>query len=194
MEEIKEGTPNVAPVESLGCLPYAIGGASFIPLVGIPFGIIAIIWGIGTKKRGRVRLITLGICGIMLTCLLYGSLFYLGFVQRGGIYDRLRAELAKTMLPMLVKEIEFYKLKTGKYPEALDVLLQDKTSGFVTIYDPHQTPLTDPATKFYYELTPDKQHYYLRSVGLDKKPFTDDDIIPLFTPEELKHIGLLIKK
>jgi hypothetical protein len=36
--------------EKLGAFPYVISGLSFIPLVGIPFGIVALIWGITTKK------------------------------------------------------------------------------------------------------------------------------------------------
>jgi hypothetical protein len=101
----------------LGCLPYAIGGASFIPLFGVLFGIIAIIWGIA---RRAWQLIALGVCGILFTVIAYGALFYFGMFQRGGIYDKLRAQLAVTMLNDAVKDIEFYKLQHGRYPATLN--------------------------------------------------------------------------
>ncbi len=73
--------------EKLGVFPYVVGVISFIPGIGILFGFIAIIWGIVTKKLGGRKLVIIGSCGIGLSVILYGTLFYFGFVQRGGIYD-----------------------------------------------------------------------------------------------------------
>ena len=187
--------PPEIPKQSLGCLPYALGGASFIPLLGVPLGIIAIIWGLVTKKKGKRALILLGAGGIVFTVLVYGSLFYFAFVQRGGLYAGLYKQLAQTSLQSLVKEIEFFKLQHGAYPARLDELLPTAKDSFISVYDLTQVHLgSTNAPLYFYELQPDKQHYYLRSVGPDQIPFTPDDILPQFTPEEMSKMGLLTHK
>jgi hypothetical protein len=50
--------------EKLGAFPYVIGGLSFIPMLGVLFGVIAIIWGLVTKKLGGKKLAIVGACGI----------------------------------------------------------------------------------------------------------------------------------
>jgi len=183
------------PKQSLGCLPYAIGGASFIPLLGVPLGLVAIIWGVMTKKKGRRALIFLGACGILFTILAYGSLFYFGFIQRGGFYDGLRTQLAQTTLQGVVKEIEFFKLQQGEYPARLEQLLPNTTNSIMSIYDPTQVHFgSTNRPVFFYELQPDRQHYYLFSVGPDQIPFTADDIMPQFSSQQMKKMGLLTKK
>src|SRR5208283_1587576 len=69
--------------------PYVIGGLSFIPVIGVLFGIIAIIWGLVTKKLGGKKLALIGTAGIAFTVVLYSGLFYFGVMQRGGVYDEL---------------------------------------------------------------------------------------------------------
>ncbi|RYG97371.1 MAG: hypothetical protein EON58_09920 [Alphaproteobacteria bacterium] len=56
--------------EKLGTFPRVIGGMSYIPLLGVPFGIIAIIWGLVTKKLGGKRLAAIGAGGIAVTVVL----------------------------------------------------------------------------------------------------------------------------
>jgi hypothetical protein len=186
--------PSAPPKQALGSLPFAVGGASFIPLLGIPLGIVAVVWGLLTKRKGRIVLILLGTGGILFSVLLYASLFYFGFVRRGGVYDHLRAELAQTTLQSLVKEIEFFKLQKGTYPTTLEELLPPTANSFVSVYDPTQMHLRDEKSRmFYYELQSDKEHYYLLSVGPDRVPFTSDDIVPQFSPQETARMGLRIR-
>ena len=40
----------------LGTLPFVLGGMSFIPLVGVLFGLIAITWGLITRRSGGRKL------------------------------------------------------------------------------------------------------------------------------------------
>src|SRR5947209_6723444 len=96
--------------DKLGAAPYVIAGLSFIPLIGVIFGLIAIGWGVATRKAGRRNLVLLGSGGITFTLVLYGGLFYFGFVQRGGVYDHLRVQLAQSQLNALVPAVEFCKL------------------------------------------------------------------------------------
>lgn len=39
--------------EKLGTFPFVIGGMSFIPLLGVVFGLVAIVWGLFSKKDGE---------------------------------------------------------------------------------------------------------------------------------------------
>jgi hypothetical protein len=180
------------PQKPLGCVPYAIGGASFIPLVGVLFGVIAIIWGIARRARS---LIVLGSCGILFTVIAYGALFYFGMFQRGGIYDKLRSQLAVTMLNSAVKEIEFYKLQHGRYPASLREAEPKDKMQMNSFIDP--TFVRHKGTsdgRFYYELDPSGSFYYLRSVGPDGIPFTGDDILPTLTEDERKNTGLRLQR
>jgi len=180
--------------EKIGCLPYVLGGLSFIPLIGVLFGIIVIVWGVIKIKIGGWTLILVGSAGIALTIFLYGSLYYEAFVERGGTFDDLRAKLAQTTVTDLVKHIEYYKIQNGVYPDALEKLLpeqvneQQPPSGFISIYDPTNVDGEGSET-FYYELINQGQNYYLFSSGMDKQPFTNDDIHPVITENESAKIG-----
>jgi hypothetical protein len=176
----------------IGRLPYVVGGISFIPLIGFPFGIVAIIWGLVKWKKGGKALTFIGLGGIVFTIALYGALFYFGFVQRGGVYDELRAELSKTNLTSLVQSIEFYKVQNGKYPEDLQTLQKSlPENSLVFIQDPSKvTGITQEELPLYfYKVTNGGKNYYLLGTGQDNIPFTSDDIVPSL---ESGNIGLLI--
>ncbi len=164
--------------DRLGGLPFVIGGISFIPLIGILFGLAAIVWSLATRKRGRGKLALLGIAGILFSVLLYGALFYFGLMQRGGVYDDLRASAAKSELNSLVLAVEGFKQMHGTYPESLESLrnsLPKDTA--LPIIDPTQTRMGSAPMNFYYQRV-DADHYYLRGVGPDGKPLTADDVLP----------------
>jgi hypothetical protein len=180
------------PRQPLGCLPYAIGGASFIPLFGVVFGLIAIIWGIA---RRAWQLILLGVCGILVTVVIYGSLFYFGLFQRGGIFDKLRSQLAVTILNDAVKEIEFYKLQHGHYPPKLAELDPKDKTQMAKTFDPSINDLNWKRDRhFFYQLDPSGSFYFLRSVGPDGVPFTADDIVPTIPKNEREKTGLRLER
>lgn len=174
-------------------MPYAIGGASFIPLVGIIFGLIAIVWGVA---RHAWRLIVLGASGILFSVLIYGALFYFGMFQRGGIYDRLRAQLAVGMLNDGVKEIEFYKIQHGHYPANLTAIdPKDPKAEFPKCIDPTIIDFNSKRDRhFFYQLDASASFYFLRSIGRDGVPFTTDDIIPTTPKDERSKIGLRLQR
>jgi len=178
--------------EKLGVFPYVIGGVSFIPGIGILFGIIAIVWGLVTKKLGGKKLAIIGACGISFSVILYGSLFYFGFVQKGGVYDDLRAQLSKSTITSLVQAIEFYKTQNGNYPESLEVLSKSlPENSMVFVFDPTHIQMSGEQRYYHYELE-DDSHYYLLGVGPDEKPYTSDDVLPEIEVKENSGIGLLI--
>ena len=67
--------------KKLGAGAYVIGGLSFIPLIGVIFGIISIIWGLATNKSGGKILAVIGTLGILSTVITYGWAFYEGFIK-----------------------------------------------------------------------------------------------------------------
>ena len=177
----------------IGIFPYIIAGMSFIPLIGVLFGIIAIIWGITTRNRGGKRLIVIGLLGIALTVTLYSALYYFGFVKRGGLYDELRKDLAQNNLNALVQSVEFYKTQHGRYPDSLKTLENTAPQGsFVFITDPTDIE-NQPPREFYYQPVGDNK-YYLRGVGTDGQAFTADDIVPQIASGANSQVGLLIDK
>lgn len=180
--------------EKLGGFPYVIAGMSFIPLLGVIFGIIAIVWGLLTKKNGGKRIVAIGAAGIGFTIILYGALFYFGFMQRGGVYDDLRTKLAKTTINSLVQSIEFYKVQNGSYPESLRTLQESlPKDSLVSVFDPTDFKVGEHPRYFYYERIGD-DHYYLRGLGPDGLPFTPDDIVPQVSSMPNSKAGLLLER
>ncbi len=167
--------------KKIGRFPFVLGGISFIPLIGVPFGIIVAIWGMVKWNHGGKKLTFIGLGGIAFTVVLYGALFYFGFVQRGGVYDDLRAEMSKTNLTSLVQAIEFYKVQNGTYPTDLQNLKENlPENSFVFVFDSSKaTSIDQEQLPFYhYELAENGEKYYLLSTGPDDTPFTTDDIVP----------------
>jgi Type II secretion system (T2SS), protein G len=178
--------------KKLGASAFIVGGLSFVPAIGVLFGIAAIIWGLVSKRAGAKTVARMGIGGIVFSCLIYGGLFYFGFVQRGGFYDALRAQLARTTLNSCVPAIEFYKVQHGNYPESLEELRASlPKESFALVYDPMIVTLNEPRSYFFYQRV-GTDHYYLRSVGPDGVPFTTDDIVPQIDNANGK-LGLLLE-
>ncbi|MCY6380066.1 type II secretion system protein GspG [Hoeflea prorocentri] len=179
--------------EKAGVLPYLIGGLSFIPLLGVVFGIIAIVWGVFTRHVAGRKVAIIGACGIAFTVVIYSALFYFGFVQRGGVYDKLRSEAARAQLTSLVSAIEFYKLENGAYPATLIELAASlPDNSMVFVYDPTDISTGDNRRRFYYRVL-ENGKYHLRSVGLDGKLFTEDDILPDIELKKDSRIGVQLQ-
>ena len=179
--------------DRLGAFPFVVGGLSFIPLVGVLFGIAAIAWGLLTKRRGGKVLALMGLAGIGLTMTLYGGLFYFGAVQRGGVYDRLRAKMAQSNLDSLVPAVEFYKLAHGEYPESLEALrssLPKDSFAALNVSDPRVISGGVFGQPFYYKRV-DPNHYYLRGLAPDGKPFSSGALVPQMSASAAQ-LGLLI--
>ena len=107
---------------------------------------------------------------------MFGALFYFGFVQRGGVYDSLRAGLAQSQLNELVPYIELYHAQHTDYPETLEQVAAIIPANTPVMIQDSSAPPDQPRTYYYKRL--DAQHYILRSVGADGIPFTNDDIVP----------------
>jgi hypothetical protein len=149
-----------------------LGVLSFIPLIGVPLGIFAIIFGIRGLIKGKKRAalsVVLGVSGILFTCAVYGSLYYFGFIAKDGPFAEMKNELSAQLLMQDAGLIELYKSKNGKYPASFSEL---EAAGYVPI------PADHYLKPFHYQLSEDGMSYDLRSLGPDGLYGTPDDIFP----------------
>ena len=98
--------------------------------------------------------------------------------------------ITKVWLNDLIKDVEFYKLKNGAYPDSLEQLQNLRNNEVVFIDDPIVSRRPEAKnTKFNYQKIGDK--YTLFSNGLDKIPGTPDDIYPSLILQDSDKIGLI---
>jgi len=181
-----------------GVLAYALAALSVLPVIGVVIGAASITWGLNTRKgRGKrvAALAALGIAvsvAISVACYKYVNDFGIRErIARWDTFDEIRKGLARNALNQLVPAIEFYKVRFGSYPETLEQLqaAQRENQTLMTL-DPMTVRLGSFPQNFYYRRV-DPDHYYLRSVGPDGVPFTDDDIVPDYEPAPGGKLGLL---
>jgi len=133
----------------------------------------------------------LGAAGILFTFIIYRLLFYFGFIHKGGFYDKLKTQMAKTLLDELVKKLEYYKVENYYYPEILNDLVSDgsESDGFTFIYEPFIRFGDSKIHTFNYELFNEGSNYFLFSSGPDQLKGTLDDIFPQVSEDKLDRLG-----
>ncbi len=164
----------------LAIASFILGLVSFIPLVGILLGALAIIIGFISlskikkyKLEGRSFAITgiiLGICGALFTVILYGVLFFLLFNSEYGTssFNEQRILATKEMILENKGQLELYKKNNGHYPQNLSVL--ENSENYLIWPTDH---FLEP---FYYSVSPEGQSYVIKSSGPDKILGTLDDV------------------
>jgi hypothetical protein len=110
-------------------------------------------------------------------------------MNHGNWFAKPNAELAQTELNSLVKDIEFYKIKNGVYPDSLGQIDYDEKS--ISIHDPFLPTKSSNGNNFTYQRILDR--YTLLSVGLDRIPYTNDDIYPTITNGDIDKFGLITR-
>lgn len=163
--------------------PYLLGLLCLIPLIGAFFGLVFIILGITRFKDKWFTLI--GVAGIVFTVIAYSSLFYAS--KNFSIFKEGFKDLSQMQLNSLVKEIEYYKIENGAYPDSLQQLSTNKN--FISIYDPIQSNQGRENNLFGYERR--ENFYNLYSVGDDGIPNNDDDFYPEISKNLIGKLGLL---
>lgn len=159
---------------------YYWGLVGFIPNFGVIAGIILIIKGFDYNKIG---LILVGMADILFTVFFWMVLFPL--LNPNGFKD-----VSQMQLNSLVKNVEFYKLQNGQYPDSLQQLLKDDK--FAPINDAIQMNKRRQNIYYNYEKVGDK--YLLFSSGQDGIPNTVDDLYPAFSSKDSSKIGLIKSK
>ena len=137
---------------------------------------------VGVVKYKDKRLIFIGCLAIFFTVAIYGFLYYLTYYSDFG--KREFAEIAQKKLNNLVPEIEFFKLKKGRYPDSLEQLLE--VNELTDFSDPVSGNGGDNYRPFNYKKI--GQHYTLFSSGIDQIINTNDDIYPRV---DTGHLGLI---
>jgi hypothetical protein len=163
--------------------PYLLGLLCFIPLVGAFVGLGLLLYGLIRYKDKWLCII--GASGIAFTVIVYSSLFYA--TKHSGVIKDLFVELSQTQMNSLVKNIEFYKLQHGQYPDSLKQL--EKDDKLAPTADPIQLNQQRKNANFNYERVGDK--YILFSSGEDGIPNTKDDFFPQIQISDSSKIGLI---
>ena len=157
----------------MGKITYVIAWLSFIPIIGLIFGTIAVSLGLCLKRAGRFKVIGIGLIGIFFTIGLMSLLTNYAFE---GTF--IRGKLTQLILDNIQVNVENYKIKYGEYPESLEGLKKISSDGAADFtYDLMDIKGGFSPKQLYYKKV-DNTHYYLRSLGVDGIPFTDDDMLP----------------
>jgi hypothetical protein len=163
--------------------PYLLGLLCLIPLVGAFVGLGLLLYGLLKYKDKWLSII--GVAGILWTVLVYSSLFYAG--KHASIFQKGFEDISQMQLNSLVKNIEYYKLTHGHYPDRLERLQEDDK--LAPINDAAQGMNTKETVYYNYEKIGDK--YSLFSSGRDGIPNTNDDLFPQVTITDNSKIGLI---
>jgi hypothetical protein len=166
--------------------PYLLGLLCFIPLVGAFVGIALLLYGLIRYKDKWLCII--GASGIGFTIIVYSLLFYAG--KNANVFKQGFAQISQMQLNSLVKNIEFYKIQHGQYPDRLEQLQNEDK--LVSIYDAIQLNQQRPNQIYNYERFGDK--YTLFSSGQDGIPHTKDDFYPQIKITDSTKIGLIKSK
>lgn len=173
----------------ISAIADSVGIISFLSVLGLIIGIIAITWGLAARRKRWKLTVGFGCAGILVSVMfLVGLFFYSSYLLSGETFEKLRADMARNNLRETVKSVEYFKVARGKYPASLDELKdpKDQFAGLFIV-----DPLAGPqARNLFYQLSEDGG-YFLLSVGPDGKPFTTDDLLPEVAGKEL---GLRVKK
>ena len=156
-----------------------------IPMVGAFAGVALIANGL-FKYKNKWAVIA-GIGGIAFTVFIYSSLF---FYTNSESNRKSFAPLFQGQLNTLMKEVEFYKIQHGSYPDSLGQLKADDKS--INIYDELQS-MNDKVKDTHYNYKKVGNKYYLFSSGVDGIPNTADDIYPKMSPADTSKFGLILK-
>ncbi len=190
-----------APREKISRLVYIPAIISLLPIIGVPFGISALLWGLSDWKNGGKKAVNLTVIGFVISLLSVIVVF--------SIYDQILKSPAKVDIKInysqaglihIVRYLEFYNMGHGYYPNSLmDLREEGDTSlsiramtdpfsyeGLVSTGDPEEQP-------FYYLVSEDGNSYDLFSIGPDRMPFTRDDVYPVILDWYKSVIGLQIR-
>jgi len=180
-------TPTTRTVKISNDPPYLLGLLGFIPILGAVVGIGLII--AGTLKYKDKWLIIVGAAGVLLGV---GSYFYIVQELKEITHnDTSIKEFSQMRLNTLVKDIEFYKLQYGAYPDSLEQISNNDSSTY--IYDPILQFNGDSGNnKYNYNKVNDR--YCLFSAGIDMIPDTDDDIYPSVALSASSRFGFIKKQ
>jgi hypothetical protein len=112
----------------------------------------------------------------MLFAIIFWVVFFAYIVHRvfnSHAFNDMQKQFTKEELNTAFKDVEFYKLQHGHYPDSLREVEHFRQR------------------ELFYQKTGDK--YWLFAVGEDKQPFTADDMYPTMDPADSAKFGLRLR-
>lgn len=130
----------------------------------------------------------------MFSVILYGSLFYAAF--KDDMFGKNLEPHAINSMTLLVRNIEYFKIQNGKYPNTMEELRTNLKEGEMVFTHDVSGPMKMGSTQreFHYEVINSGNNYFLFGQGQDGISFTQDDIFPIIDPEKDKNIGWVRQK
>ncbi len=165
---------------------YRFGLLGLIPNVGIIAGIVLLFKGLFTYKDKK--LVVIGIADVLFTFIFWYSVSHI--VDNSKSNNDSLTIMAQSKLNSITKDIEFYKIKYGNYPDSLEQATKDDKFAF--IYDPFLS-FSEKGNDVSYHYKKIRDKYTLFSVGIDKIPNSSDDIYPTSTKGDTTKFGLIKK-
>lgn len=175
-----------------GAGAFVLAGISFIPLIGVLTGTICILNAAITRRPNSILLGMLGFAGIMVSVVLYGSIFYKMY-DGEGFGGKDFEPHAISAMTSLIRNIEYIKIQNGTYPQSMEEVRANLKEGEMVFSFDVSGPMKmgEQQRDFYYEVVNDGNNYLLFGIGVDATPFTEDDIYPIIDPVKDKNIGWL---
>lgn len=147
---------------------YRLGFAGLFPNLGLVIGGILLFHGF---KRKDLKMKIIGLASVLFTPLFWFLL------ENSDLHKKQLAELTKYQLNEVVKDLEFYKIKNGEYPDSLAQLKpQNKFFNDQELFSNEFDLRKSKPSTFYYKKL--KNDYVLKSFGPDLILHTKDDIYP----------------
>lgn len=145
---------------------------SFIPGIGLLFGLVIFIRGITDRN---LKYFSIGILSLMATAV--GWIIFGIFMDASEKNSGSNKFNTKNNLNQIVKELAYYKLKNGKFPDTLDSLKMQNNFLILIEIETNLNPFSDREIRDIYYENRDST-FVLRTLGADGKPFTEDDVLP----------------
>lgn len=165
--------------------PYLLGILCLIPMIGAIVGIGLLLYGIFYYKDKW--LIIIGALGLIITVGIFSLMSY--DVKHNPDIDKSFIQTSQMQLNDLMKDVEFYKMQNGVYPDRLEQISTENAR--VSIDDFLQVRKERKNTKYNYQKVGD--NYYLFSSGIDGIPNTTDDLYPTIEKSDSCKFGLIKK-
>lgn len=143
----------------------------------------------------KLKIIGVFLFGIIIGCGSIFLIFYLEYRDLSKDITKLDDSTKNYFIEMhlfsIAKNIEFYKLLNGRYPDNLSEVrrINYETEMYIDPYAQDRC-----IYEFYYHLDKTTNRYVLFSPGKDHKLFTEDDILPRINKNQLINLGLRTEK
>lgn len=170
------------PMPEIGKPAYVLAGLGALPVLGWPFGIAGLIWGLLSRRRHARRVALIAAVCTFGVSLFYGGFYYVYMPDfwrnQAKLEDTVRRMAwARSGLVRTACHIELFRSRYGRYPRDLRELFgaQHELDLWLSIEDP-LTPSGPNGEHRLFDYRPTRDGYRLFSTGRDGAPGNRDDL------------------